>query len=514
MAGRRAGAHDVTVEKCPPIIEESLLVFSDVHLGSDINDCTLRTVQRTPSIDRDLVALLSHYRKVELPRGRWRVVIAGDFIDFIGMSIRGTGETELASPLNDEERAHGLGSAEEHSREKLRRVATRHADVFRELAGFVRDGHALTLIHGNHDIELHWDGVKADFREILLRHAEALAAEGSSHGAMGHGAMSHVALSSVEREVFLARIEFQPWFFYRNGVAYIEHGHQYDPFCSTAHVMTPLSPLDPRRVARGFSEVLLRFVVRPTRGMTEHGHDTFGMANYVAFGARLGLSGMARLGVRFVRAIEALFQLRRAHLSAAPVALRAEHERQVARLAAATRVGKERLQALLRLQAIPISHTVSGIMASLLLDKVALACAALMALAVLGVAAFWKPPVLFGVLAVVATWVLVHRHLSRQRKVDPTTTLTERAAQLSRLFPAAFVVMGHTHIPTEVPAGDSTYINLGSWAEEEPLPDADPMAQPERAARTHMVIHVSEEGSAKAELRTWDATSGTARARR
>jgi UDP-2,3-diacylglucosamine pyrophosphatase LpxH len=481
MERRWSRGQNESVEKSHPSAHESLLVFSDVHLGSDLNDCTPRTVQRTVSIDRDLVALLAHYRKEELPRGRWRVVIAGDFIDFIGMSIRS--EAELGTALTDEERAHGLGSAEAHSREKLRRVATRHADVFRELAGFVRDGHALTLIHGNHDIELHWDGVKEDLRAILLRHAEELGA--------------------VDKLAFLERIEFQPWFFYRDGVAYIEHGHQYDPFCATEHVMAPLSPLDPRRVARGFSDVLLRFVVRPTRGMTEHGHEAFGMAHYVAFGARLGLSGMGRLGMRFVRAIGELFSLRRAHLSAASKLLRTEHERRVAKLATATRGGLERLQALLRLQAIPISHTVSGIMASLLLDRAALACAAVMALAVLGAFALWNPPVLLGVIAVLATWLLVHRHLSGRRKVDPTTTLTERAAQLSHLFPAAFVVMGHTHVPTETPAGDSTYINLGSWAEEEPLPDADPMAVPSPAARTHVVIHVSEDG-ARAELRTWD----------
>lgn len=496
MAGGRRGSHHDSVDdsrfqlasaNAPDDVTESLLVFSDVHLGSDINECGVPSLRRT-SVDQDLVALLSHYRKEPLPsaNSRWRVVIAGDFIDFIGISIKAT--PEISASLTEEEQLHGLGNAEPHSREKLRRVAARHEDVFRELAAFVNDGHALSLIHGNHDLELHWDGVKQDFRELLLRHARES--------------------GPVDEEAFQARIEFLPWFFYRDGVAYIEHGHQYDPFCSTEHVMAPLSPLDPRRVARGFSEVLLRFVVRPTRGMTEHGHEGFGMASYVAFGARLGLSGMARLGMRFVRAIRALFHLRREHLSAASAALRAEHERRVSQLGVATRVGKERLQALLHLQATPISHTVSGIMASLLLDRAALACAAVIALVLSGLAAFlWKPPAVLGVGAVLLTWLLVHRHLSKRRKVDPTTTLMERAAQLSRLFPAAFVVMGHTHVPTARPAGDATYINLGSWAEEEPLPDADPMAAPERAARTHAVIHVSDDG-AKAELRTWD--SGTA----
>ena len=43
------------------------------------------------------------------------------------------------------------------------------------LAAFVADGHALSLVHGNHDIEFHWDAVKDDFRAMLLSHALARA---------------------------------------------------------------------------------------------------------------------------------------------------------------------------------------------------------------------------------------------------------------------------------------------------------------------------------------------------
>jgi UDP-2,3-diacylglucosamine pyrophosphatase LpxH len=465
---------------------ENLLVFSDVHLGSDLNDCGASTVRRTSSIDRDLIALLAHYQgeSRHVP-GRWRVVIAGDFIDFIGMSIKG----ELGADLTDEELAHGLSNAEAHSREKLRRVAIRHSDVLAALAAFVADGHALTIIHGNHDIEFHWDGVKRDFRDVLLEHVRA----------------------QVEADAFHARIEFQPWFFYRNGVAYIEHGHQYDTFSSTAHIMAPLSPADPKRVARGFGDTLLRFVVRPTRGMTEHGHERLGIPHYVAFGIRLGVGGMMRLLMRFVRAIAELFRLRRAHLSHATALLRAEHEKRVARLAQDVRVKVEHLHTLLALQARPIAHTVSGILASLLLDRAALAFFAVVAAAVSTLLArnhyLWH----LATVGVFVLWTIAHRALSRRRMIDPEELLAQRAAQLSPLFPAAFIVMGHTHTPQERPAGAATYINLGSWAEEEALPDANPLEEPPRAARTHLVIRVGEQGT-KAELCAWDSEAGVARA--
>jgi UDP-2,3-diacylglucosamine pyrophosphatase LpxH len=468
----------------PPSPSESLLVFSDVHLGSDLNDCTPNVVHRSASIDRDLVLFLAHYRK-EKPRGeRWRIVIAGDFIDFIGMAIAVPDELETTPSV--EERAHGLGNASEHARLKLRRVAIRHADVFAELARFVADGHALTLVHGNHDIEFHWDGVKDDLRAILFEHARR-------------------ELPALDPASFQERIEFSPWFFYRDGVAYIEHGHQYDPFCSTDHIMAPLSPLDPRRIARGFSDVFLRFVVRPTLGMREHGHEHTGMLDYLAFGARLGLGGLFRLGVSFAVAILELFRLRRGCFTEAAKVLRTEHERRVALLSEASRIGMDRLRALLSLQVPPLTRSVRAILASVLLDRLALAVASLLALFVVAVVGVYHGHALYAAIGVLAAWALFHRHLSAQRTVDSADLLIAKASQLSKLFPAAFVVMGHTHAPVHVPAGDATYINVGSWAEEEA--SGAPEGHAPRAPRTHLVIHM-QDAQPEARLFTWESGLG------
>jgi UDP-2,3-diacylglucosamine pyrophosphatase LpxH len=446
---------------------ETLLVFSDVHLGSDLDDRQGNAPRRSVSVDRDLIELLAHYRRTPPEADRWHIVIAGDFIDFIGMTI---GESApLATELTEEERLHGLGGAADHAREKLRRVAERHADVFAELAAFVADGHALTLIHGNHDIEFHWDEVKDDFRAILVAHARP-----------------------ADAAAFSARIGFNPWFFWRDGVAFIEHGHQYDPFCATPHVMAPLSPLDPRRIARGFCDILIRYVVRPTRGMTESGHEHVGLAYYLRFGAKLGVAGMIALGLRFARAVRELFRVYRASFSEASLALRAEHERRVSEFAARTRVGADRLKKLLALQSKPITSTIVGILRGVLLDRLALACAATITLVALSAAG-----TLYPCIAVVAVWALLHFWFARGRTVDPTEQMAERATHLAKLFPAAFIVMGHTHVPTATKAGEATYINVGSWAEHE--------AEAERAARTHLVIRVGPNGP-EAHFCAWGPT--------
>ncbi|MBX3190525.1 MAG: metallophosphoesterase [Labilithrix sp.] len=463
-----------------PRLPESLLVFSDVHLGSDIQEGVENGARRSEAVDRDLVRLLTHYRAQKPEAGRWRIVIAGDFIDFIGMTIEAA-ET-LVTPLTAEEVAHGLGNACDHARLKLSRVVARHGDVFTALASFVADGNALTIVHGNHDIELHWDEVKEDLRLALLE--RALSERGD-----------------LDRAAFLDRIEYSPWFFYRAGVAYIEHGHQYDPLCATEHIMAPLSPLDPRRVARGFCDTLLRYVVRRTRGLKEHGHEHVGLAHYIRFGARLGLSGMFGLGARFARAAFELFRLRRAHFSEAAVILRAEHDERVAKLAEATRIGVDRLRALLSLQSPPVTMSIRGIMAGVLLDRLALALVATVLLVALAVYGAFHGYAFWGVGVVLVTWSLLHRWLSRRRTVDPAEALIERAGHLARLFPAAFVVMGHTHVPLTLPAGAATYVNVGSWAEDAAGDDGEEPTAP----RTHLVIHVNGD-QAEARFCAWADT--------
>jgi hypothetical protein len=265
--------------------------------------------------------------------------------------------------------------------------------------------------------------------------------------------------------------------------------------------MAPLSPLDPRRIARGFSEVFLRRVVRPTRGLLEHGHESLGIFDYLGFGMRLGIRGALELGGRFIGAVVELFRLRRQHFAEAAHALREEHERRVALLGEATRIGVDRLRSLLALQSPPITKSIHGILASVLLDKLALGlvCTLLLvvaaALAVRHGSAAWVLPA-----SILVAWALVHRQLTRARKIDAAEVLAERAAHLAKIFPVAFVVMGHTHIPVKQPVDGATYINLGAWAEEEPEDGSTPKW---RAPRTHLVIRPGDEGPV-ADLMAWE----------
>jgi hypothetical protein len=81
-------------------------------------------------------------------------------------------------------------------------------------------------------------------------------------------------------------------------------------------VMAPLSA-DPRRTTRSMSDVLLRLVVRPTRGMHDFGHDKHGVSHYLAFAVKLGGVGLLQLALRYACAVCELFRRRREQLSSA-----------------------------------------------------------------------------------------------------------------------------------------------------------------------------------------------------
>ncbi|HVW28274.1 MAG TPA: metallophosphoesterase [Polyangiaceae bacterium] len=461
--------------------DHNLLVLSDVHLGSDLVHCAQPDAPLRDGTDdqRDvqLAALFDWYR--EHPHGgrKWRLVIAGDFVDFVGMSVPAP-SAKLWTPLDADDIALGLGGAEDHTIYKLRCVARRHRAVFEALARFIAAGNTLVVVRGNHDVDFHWPSVQDEFVRQLSLHAR------------------------LER----GTVEFSPWFYYEKDRVFVEHGHQYDPYCSYDHVLEPLSPSDPRRSSRSLSDILLRHVVRPTRGLLQTGHESHGLSDYVAFGLRLGLRGAGDLLARFLGAVARAFAMWREHASEGARRLRQRHEQRMADLAALLDLKLESVRALASLQRPPVTHSFGHLSLAVMLDRILLSLLAVAAVALAVLAFPWAHGLMIAVFVCVglgATAAL----LSRMRQhIDPSNELRERATRVARLFPAAFVVMGHTHLPEMQASGteEATYVNLGAWAE-------DDMGGVSSATRTHFVVHMEDDGRATAELRVWDAETGPRR---
>lgn len=454
---------------------ESLIVLSDVHLGCDLDDAegAVQLSSRTSEIDGDLVALLDHYASSPPAEGTWRLVLDGDLVDFLRARVhlrRGERAPAFGTPLTEEEKAHGLGGAEEHAAFKLDALADRHPAVFAALRRFIEARHAITVIRGNHDVDLHWPSVEERFRSRVAQDDAAL------------------------RE----RVAFSPWFVYREGLAFIEHGQQYDDLCATNNLLAPLDPRDPSRTEYGMCDVLNRFVVRPSRGLWEYGHEGRGVLGFLWYGARIGVFEGARVFLRFARAVRALFTLRAGQLSPGGAEVRRIHDDRVRALAEANAWGEPRLRALLGLHAPPVTSTAFGILSSMLLDRVALALALAPMSIVCTFFGFWSFRFLIAGFVGMVAWIVGHRALTRLRHRDMSETLEARAADVAAITEVPFVVMGHTHKPRRVAlaGGDATYVNLGSWSEES-LANGRTL---ERATRTHLVIDAV---TRTAELREW-----------
>ncbi|MGC4093902.1 MAG: metallophosphoesterase [Polyangiaceae bacterium] len=453
----------------------NLLVLSDVHLGSDlVHHAQPDAPQRARASERrkrDLLGFLEYYRAHPQGGRSWRLVFAGDFIDFAGMSVLPDVAYETAP--TSEELAHGLGGAHDHVLAKLRLLMQHEREIMLSLARFIAAGNSLVIVRGNHDVDWHWEAVQQAFRDELS------------------------ALCRFEA----AQLEFAPWFYYEEGRIFIEHGHQYDAYCSFEHVLHPVSPADPRRTVRSLSDILLRYVVRPTRGMTEAGHAAAGIVDYLRFALGLGLRGTFTLARRFVASTWALITLWREHLSEAAARIQSEQEQRLQKLGRAQKIQVEKLRALLSLQRPPITRSLLALLASVMLDRVLLGLLALVALLAI---ALWAPAGLHSWLAAVTALgaLFVAAHLWRRLRdtLEPSAELRERSALVARLFPAALVVMGHTHLPEKHAASPTTtYVNLGAWAED----DVEDGHQPNLpATRTHLVVADGGERPT-VELLTW-----------
>jgi hypothetical protein len=242
--------------------------------------------------------------------------------------------------------------------------------------------------------------------------------------------------------------------------------------------------------------------------MKEYGHETRGLASYISWGLMLGARGTAGLFRRFFSAVSVLRDVARANLGENGARLAEEHWRRLAERAKKTGIGEDRLRAALALHVAPLGATPRSVLSSVMLDRLSVFCIVVVSL----VAIFFARHGLNGyalptAAAVLVLWAALHALFSRGRpNVDPAAMMGARASELAKLFPASFVVMGHTHVPMTNAVGDAIYVNVGSWAEEEPDASED-AAKAYRAARTHLVVHAFADRH-EAQLCEWTSGQG------
>ncbi len=140
-------------------------------------------------------------RQVEL-------ILNGDIFDFDSITSRPEQPGYHVSWL---ETRRGLDAEKEKSIYKIEVILRDHPVWIEALAWFIREGHRVVFVIGNHDIEINWIDVQKKILDILQ-------------------------LSNEERR----QVRFVEWFYISNKDTLIEHGHQHDPFCANKDPVNPV----------------------------------------------------------------------------------------------------------------------------------------------------------------------------------------------------------------------------------------------------------------------------------
>ncbi|HEY2744101.1 MAG TPA: hypothetical protein VGL86_05750, partial [Polyangia bacterium] len=459
------------------------LVISDLHLGEDLRPggANVSYLRHLATLERELEKFLVHYTAHRLDGRPWRLVVNGDMVDF--MSVMILPETQQADD-DDEDRLYGLGFGERQSQKKMERVIARHQGVFKRLGEFVAAGNELVIVVGNHDVEFHYPSVQRTLVEWLS------------------GLVIGLGADEPARAEFAARVSFCPWFYYQAEVIYIEHGHQYDEYCSFDYLLHPVagSPRQPKkeralnkksRIALSVAHAGMRYFANQIPDYDPHTAETWGFGDYMKWAWTQGLRGAVRLmytyGLLVWRLVELWYSLR-----GVDVERRNLHHERLKQLSEHWKIAEEKLLALDSLRREPVTRRFWKLLAALFIDRVLLGVAALVTAGLLvgHLHGLWKAA---GALATVVAFACVNQALNHVRLESSAVKLRAATSLIQGLICAPLIVFGHSHTPERVAlANGATYFNTGTWASENG-----------KQAFTHLLVVSDENGAPKAELKQW-----------
>lgn len=460
--------------------EHNILVISDLHLGEDLRPgvANVSYLRHLVKLERELEAFLTHYATNRKDGRPWTLVVNGDMVDFMSIMLQPAAHDEVDA--DDDEQLYGLGFGERQSQKKLERVIVRHQGVFGKLAEFVAAGNELVIVVGNHDPEFQYPSVQRTLVEWLCGLA------------VGAGA------SSEARDAFSRRISFCPWFYYRQDLIYVEHGHQYDEYCSFDYVLHPVASR-----ARGGrkSAVALSIAHAGMRYFANQLPDSYDPRtaehwstwDYARWGVAQGLRGLVRLsylyGILVWRVVEIWYWLRHADAER-----RAVHHERLRALSTEWQIAEDKLIALDALKRSPVTRRLWGLLSTLFIDRMLLGAVAVGIATVTAVhlPGAWR---IVAPVGTMLTFAVVNQILNRVRLEPSSVKLRSSTRLIQGLVCAPFIVFGHSHAPEAVQlSSGATYFNTGTWASDDP-----------NLSFTHVIVTRSDDGagSPRGELRQW-----------
>ena len=207
--------------------EFDLVIISDLHLSEGRNPVTKKfNLNEDFFFDEEFTRFLIYLEDKSQRRGRkWRLIIAGDMIDFLQITtLPEPGEVDFE--ISKREKRFGLGTEEVKTVWKLKRIMNGHWRFFQSLANFLNKEHRVVIIPGNHDVEFVYEQVQTTFKSELSK---------------------YLTDPPVAKNLG-ANLEFLPWFYYESGFIFVEHGHQYDALNSFDFLLCPFRTIHGKTV--------------------------------------------------------------------------------------------------------------------------------------------------------------------------------------------------------------------------------------------------------------------------
>jgi UDP-2,3-diacylglucosamine pyrophosphatase LpxH len=416
-----------------------LLVISDLHLGEGYAAKTPHVLR----LEQELCAFLEHHRD---DGRRWRLVINGDMIDLVGMTLM-PAEAGLVTGIHPDDHHYGLGARAHVAALKIERVIRHHAEVFRALGRFVAQGHSLEIVVGNHDVELHWPEVQRVLSDGVGRMALEAGAE-------------HTHLAGA--------ITFHGWFFLEEGLAWIEHGHQYDPYCSFEDALEPAT--DTEEADPNIGALLLRYL-GPQMADDINGAYNYTFVGYLQFFVAQGRSRLVGILAAYFGVIRRMVEHWWARGPERIAARRARARGRLREIARRLRLDEDRLVQLAALAKPPVSVDLLRIVRALMVDRLVLLLLVPLVVALMLVLPWPWMPLAVAVAAVPVAWSAWHAVTARE-PVDPSETMRRIARRIRTIARVPIVVMGHSHSACAEGDADGegagAYFNTGTWVAHDP----------------------------------------------
>lgn len=418
---------------CDASIMRHTVVISDIHLSETerTDGLWMRYRQEAYSPDGELASMLQRLRG-EVRGGELTLVLNGDVFDLDAPRVVG-----------QESVFHDLPRDADHALPMIEAILDDHPVFVAALGAVLAEGHAIVLVSGNHDVQLTLPEVRALVSERLV--AAAIAAGGDR---------------PESAEAIRARVAFRAWFHKTADNIVIEHGNQYDGYCSYRYPMEPFGK-DPREIQPTMGSLTTRHLISRMGFFNPHVDSSFMLsaAGYFAHWARYYLFSRRSLAVAWATgALRIVAELARRR----DPERRDRRRRNIAAAAAETGVPLRVVARHARLFASPAEDRLAQVLRELWLDRVALAtAAAVFALVWLVVAR----GAMLGAVALAPALLVAYELAVPKGTLEQTWRRVQRVARhVARAHKASAVVFGHTHRAEGAWEEGVFFGNTGSWS--------------------------------------------------